>query len=102
MPVVGDLDDVAALALQRRLRGRRRRPDARLDAEAAAQLAWDLEGAGVELVVDPGLMEITGPRLHVAPVDGLPLLRLTEPPSPARPKLLKGAFDRPPRCCCSC
>ena len=41
------------------------------------RLAWDLEGTGAELVVDPGLMEVAGPRLHVAPVDGLPLLRLT-------------------------
>ena len=54
-------------------------PDARLDAAAPAPLAWELEGTAAELVVDPGLMEIAGPRLHVAPVDGLPLLRLTEP-----------------------
>jgi hypothetical protein len=35
---------------------------------AAADLALDLEGTGAELVVDPGFMEIAGPRLHVAAV----------------------------------
>jgi exopolysaccharide biosynthesis polyprenyl glycosylphosphotransferase len=58
------------------------------------QLAWDLEGTRTQLVVDPGLMEIAGPRLHVANVDGLPLLRLTHPTFAGAPKLLKGAIDR--------
>jgi exopolysaccharide biosynthesis polyprenyl glycosylphosphotransferase len=58
------------------------------------RLAWDLEGTGVELVVDPGLMEVAGPRLHVAPVDGLPLLRLTEPRLSGVPRVFKLLFDR--------
>ena len=58
------------------------------------RLAWDLEGTGSELVVDPGLMEVAGPRLHVAPVDGLPLLRLTEPRLSGIPRVAKLAFDR--------
>jgi exopolysaccharide biosynthesis polyprenyl glycosylphosphotransferase len=39
-------------------------------------------------------MEIAGPRLHVANVEGLPLLRLTHPTFAGAPKLLKGAIDR--------
>jgi exopolysaccharide biosynthesis polyprenyl glycosylphosphotransferase len=39
-------------------------------------------------------MEIAGPRLHVANVDGLPLLRLTHPTFAGAPRLLKGAIDR--------
>jgi lipopolysaccharide/colanic/teichoic acid biosynthesis glycosyltransferase len=57
-------------------------------------LAWDLEGTGAELVVDPGLMEIAGPRLHVAAVDGLPLLRLTEPAFTGMPRVIKAVSDR--------
>jgi exopolysaccharide biosynthesis polyprenyl glycosylphosphotransferase len=57
-------------------------------------LAWDLEGTGVELMVDPGLMEIAGPRLHVAAVDGLPLLRLTEPAFTGLPRMVKALTDR--------
>jgi exopolysaccharide biosynthesis polyprenyl glycosylphosphotransferase len=57
------------------------------------ELAWDLEGTGVDLVVHPGLMEVSGPRLHVSPVDGLPLLRLTEPTFTGIPRLVKAAMD---------
>jgi len=58
------------------------------------QLSWDLEGRGIDLVVHPGPMEVTGPRLHVAPVDGLPLLRLTEPAFTGIPRLVKATVDR--------
>ncbi len=92
VPVVGDLDDVARCARD-------------VDVVAVApmpcwtsrhlhRLAWEIEGSGVELVVDPGLMEIGGPRLRVAPVDGLPLLRLTEPRFSGAARLLKTGFDR--------
>jgi exopolysaccharide biosynthesis polyprenyl glycosylphosphotransferase len=94
VPVVGDLDSVATLAL---IGGY----DAVSVGQAPGwsplrlhQLAWDLEGAGTELVVDPGLMEVAGPRLHMASVEGLPLLRLTHPTFEGFPKLLKGAIDR--------
>ena len=94
VPVVGDLDSVAPLAVAGGY-------DAVSVGQAPGwtpmrlhQLAWDLEGAGTELVVDPGLMEVAGPRLHVASVEGLPLLRLTHPSFAGFPKLLKGAFDR--------
>jgi exopolysaccharide biosynthesis polyprenyl glycosylphosphotransferase len=94
VPVVGDLDSVATLALAGHY-------DAVSVGQAPGwtprrlqQLAWDLEGSRTQLVVDPGLMEIAGPRLHVANVDGLPLLRLTHPTFAGVPMLLKGAFDR--------
>ena len=61
-----------------RLPGRRRLPDAGLDLRGCTSSpgVWR---RSAELVVDPGLMEMAGPRLHVDPVDGLPLLRLTHP-----------------------
>jgi exopolysaccharide biosynthesis polyprenyl glycosylphosphotransferase len=43
------------------------------------QLAWSLEGAGVELLVDPGLVEVAGPRMHIRPLMGFPLLHVEEP-----------------------
>ncbi|GAA4673537.1 sugar transferase [Pseudonocardia yuanmonensis] len=57
------------------------------------RLAWDIEGLGAELVVDPGLMEVAGPRLHVAPVDNLPLLRLTEPAFTGASRVVKNGID---------
>jgi exopolysaccharide biosynthesis polyprenyl glycosylphosphotransferase len=43
------------------------------------ELAWLLEGAGVELLVDPGLVEVSGPRMHIRPLMGFPLLHVEEP-----------------------
>jgi lipopolysaccharide/colanic/teichoic acid biosynthesis glycosyltransferase len=39
-------------------------------------------------------MEITGPRPHITPVDGLPLVRLTQPKFTGAHRVLKNAFDR--------
>jgi exopolysaccharide biosynthesis polyprenyl glycosylphosphotransferase len=94
VPVVGDLDAVASRA-----------HDGPFDAVSIAQapgwtpkrlqqLAWNLEDTQTELVVEPGLMEIAGPRLHVDSLDGLPLLRLTRPSFTGGPRLLKGLLDR--------
>jgi exopolysaccharide biosynthesis polyprenyl glycosylphosphotransferase len=58
------------------------------------RLAWQLEDSGIELFIDPGLMEVAGPRLHVSDIDGLPLLRLTQPAFTGWRRLLKSAMDR--------
>jgi exopolysaccharide biosynthesis polyprenyl glycosylphosphotransferase len=58
------------------------------------ELAWQLEGTNTELAVNPGLMEIAGPRLHITPVDGLPLVRLTHPQFTGGKRLVKNAVDR--------
>ena len=43
------------------------------------RLGWDLEGAGVDLVVAPALTDVAGPRVHVRPVSGLQLLYVEQP-----------------------
>jgi exopolysaccharide biosynthesis polyprenyl glycosylphosphotransferase len=94
VPVIGDLDAVSSIA-----RG------GGFDAVSITrapgwtprrlqQLAWDLEDTETELVVEPGLMEIAGPRLHVDSLDGLPLLRLTHPTFTGASRLLKELLDR--------
>ncbi|OLM31325.1 Undecaprenyl-phosphate galactosephosphotransferase [Pseudonocardia sp. Ae717_Ps2] len=57
------------------------------------RLAWDLEDAGADLIVDPGLMEIAGPRLHVRPVDGFPLLALSRPKLGGVRQVVKTSMD---------
>lgn len=91
---VGGLDDVPALA-------------ARLGAdtiavtsasETAAQylraLSWQLEGTGIELLVAPGLIEVAGPRLHIRPFEGLPLLSVEQPRFEGWQRVVKGGLDR--------
>jgi len=62
--------------------------------DALRRLAWQLEGSGIELVVAPALTNIAGPRVHIRPVEGLPLLHVEEPTISGVGWLLKGLFDR--------
>ena len=57
------------------------------------ELAWSLEGAGVELLVDPGLVEIAGPRMRIRPLIGFPLLHVEQPHFTGWRRLLKRATD---------
>jgi exopolysaccharide biosynthesis polyprenyl glycosylphosphotransferase len=40
------------------------------------QLAWSLEGSGVDLLVDPGIEEVAGTRLHICPRNGFSLVEV--------------------------
>jgi exopolysaccharide biosynthesis polyprenyl glycosylphosphotransferase len=57
-------------------------------------LSWELEGTGVELLVAPGLVEVAGPRLHIRPLEGLPLLTVEQPRFEGWPRVFKAALDR--------
>jgi exopolysaccharide biosynthesis polyprenyl glycosylphosphotransferase len=98
VPVVGDLDSVGPAVLGQGYRvvsvcqapgwGPRR----------LHRLAWDLEGTEAELAVAPGLMEIAGPRMHITPVDGLPLLHLSQPRFTGVSRAIKTVTDRAAAC----
>ncbi|MBY3554721.1 sugar transferase [Modestobacter lapidis] len=66
--------------------------------ETAAQylrtLSWQLEGSGLELLVAPGLVEVAGPRLHIRPFDGLPLLSVEQPRFTGWRRVVKDGLDR--------
>jgi len=94
VPVVGDLDEIAAHVQALGVGVVAVAPSPGWTPKRLHRLAWELEGHGVELVVEPGLMEVTGPRLHLAPVDGLPLIRVTEPRFAGAARLAKNALDR--------
>jgi exopolysaccharide biosynthesis polyprenyl glycosylphosphotransferase len=92
--VVGDLSGVAQEVRRGRYDVVAVSPAPGWTPQRLQELSWDLEGTGVELVVDPGLTEVAGPRLHVAPVDGLPLLRLSAPRFTGLPRVAKDILDR--------
>lgn len=52
-------------------------------AQALRRLSYELEGSGVDLLVAPALTNVTGTRIRIWPVAGLPLLHLDEPVLPA-------------------
>lgn len=94
VPVVGDLDTVADMTREGCHRIVAVCPTPGWTPSRLHQMAWSLEEAPTELVVDPGLMEVAGPQLPVDPVDGQPLLRLTSPTFTWMPWVLKHMIDR--------
>ena len=57
------------------------------------QLSWDLEATGSHLLVAPALTDVTGPRIHIRPVAGLPLLHVESPSFGGLPKVIKRGID---------
>lgn len=94
VPVLGDLDAINAVVGLGMHRVVAVAPTPGWGAPRLHRLAWQLEGTRTELAVDPGLMEIAGPRLHITPVDGLPMLRLTQPRFTGVRRMLKHTLDR--------
>ena len=64
-----------------------------LSSRELRELAWDLEGTGIDLIVAPAITDVTGPRIHVRPVAGLPLLHVEEPTFGGARKGIKAAID---------
>jgi len=93
IPVSHDLDDVAATAT-------------RLGADAVIvagtprdrdgyvrQLSWALEGTDTDLILATSLANVAGPRIHLRPVEGLPLIHVEIPQFEGGKHALKRAFD---------
>ena len=57
------------------------------------RIAWDLEGSSIDLVVVPSLTDVAGPRIHMRPVAGLPLLHVEQPQAGNAGGLPKRLFD---------
>ncbi|MDQ1553090.1 MAG: hypothetical protein QOK46_168, partial [Microbacteriaceae bacterium] len=56
-------------------------------------LAWDLEGRTMELILATSLANVAGPRVHFRPVDGLPLLHVEIPQFEGGKHALKRVLD---------
>nr|WP_050785300.1 sugar transferase [Rhodococcus opacus] len=56
-------------------------------------LAWSLEPHRVDLVVAPGMMDVSGPRLSMRPVAGLPLIHIEKPQYRGAQRFSKTSFD---------
>ncbi len=65
-----------------------------LSASSLRRLSWALERTGADLVVDPGLVEVAGPRLHVRPAAGLSLLHVESPEQRQGQLVAKAVLDR--------
>ncbi len=92
--IMGSLDEAAMLVRQLDVDAVAVTSSSETGAVYLRKLSWDLERTGVELLVAPGLMEVAGPRMHMRPFVGLPLLYVEEPEFTGAGRLVKGAMDR--------
>ena len=79
MPVVGSLTSVPEAVARLGVDTVAVTASRGLTSGVLKRLGWDLEGAGVDLVVAPALTDVAGPRVHVRPVSGLQLLYVEQP-----------------------
>jgi exopolysaccharide biosynthesis polyprenyl glycosylphosphotransferase len=56
-------------------------------------LSWELDNLDVDLLVAPGVVDVAGPRLHMRPVAGLPLIHVEKPQYNGAKQFQKRAFD---------
>jgi exopolysaccharide biosynthesis polyprenyl glycosylphosphotransferase len=73
------LDDIYALCAQARAEALVLAPSPMLTSELVRQLTWDPRFVGQEVFMAPQMTDVTGPRLTMQRVPGLPLIHLEEP-----------------------
>jgi exopolysaccharide biosynthesis polyprenyl glycosylphosphotransferase len=93
VPVLGDLQDVAAVVRRIHCDAIAVTTDGATRDSYLRALSWALEGTGVEMLVDPGLVEVAGPRMHIRPLMGVPLLHIEEPHFTGWRRFIKRTFD---------
>ena len=93
MPVLGDLRQVASVVKEYGCDAVAVTSDDATRFNYLRELSWSLEGTGVEMLVDPGLVEVAGPRMHIRPLMGFPLLHIEEPHFTGWRRLFKRSFD---------
>ena len=94
IPLLGRLDDISHVVREVGADTVAVAADASIGPARLRRLSWELEGSEIDLLVAPGLMEVAGPRLHIRPMTGLPMLHVEEPEFAGARRVLKGAVDR--------
>ncbi|MDQ1624772.1 MAG: hypothetical protein QOJ49_270, partial [Actinomycetota bacterium] len=64
-----------------------------ITAPVLRRLAWELEEREVDMILAPALTDVAGPRIHVQPVAGLPLLHVAQPEFSGPRRIVKNTFD---------
>lgn len=64
-----------------------------LPPDRVKQISWSLEAGKQHLVLAPSIVDIAGPRIHIRPVSGLPLIHVETPRFSLGQRLVKRSFD---------
>lgn len=94
LPIVGQVADLRAAIAEAEVDAVVIADSHTVGGAALRQLAWQLEGSGVQLIVAPAVTEIAGPRIVIRPLAGLPLLHVEEPELTGGQRVTKETFDR--------
>ncbi len=94
VPVLGEFADARSAVLESRATTVAVTSAEVLGHSAMRELSWELEGMHVDMVVDPGVIDVAGPRMLMRPVAGLPLLHIDKPSYNGANRLLKATVDR--------
>jgi len=94
VPVLGDLTRTLEVALREAVDVVVVAPCVELSEGALRRLGWALEESGVELMVSPGLLDVSSPRLRVSSVCGLPTVHVAAPSFRGARVVVKGVLDR--------
>jgi exopolysaccharide biosynthesis polyprenyl glycosylphosphotransferase len=93
VPVIGEVNEAAALA-------RAYEADVVLVAgggfenpHAMREMVWDLEADDIQVIMAPGVTDVSSERIRVRPVGGLPLLHVDRPRSQDALRWAKRTFD---------
>ncbi len=94
LPVLGGVDEVADVVARFEVDTVAVLPSPELDGSMLRRLGWRLEGSDAELLVAPAITDVVGPRIHIRPVAGLPLLHMERPELTGVRRITKELFDR--------
>jgi exopolysaccharide biosynthesis polyprenyl glycosylphosphotransferase len=94
LPVLGGLEDVVSVVQEYEVDTVAVLPSPELDGSALRRLGWALEGTQADLLLAPSVTEVAGPRVHIRPEWGLPLLHVDRPEFRGVRRVAKELFDR--------
>lgn len=94
IPVLGGVDSLAAKVMGANVDAVIITSSDATHPEMVRRLGWDLEGYDIEIIVAPSLANIAGPRVHIRPVAGLPLLHVEQPSYRGAQRWAKDLVDR--------
>jgi exopolysaccharide biosynthesis polyprenyl glycosylphosphotransferase len=94
LPVLGSFDEVVDVVRRHDIDAVAVLPSPELEGSALRRLGWALESTHAELLLAPAVTDIVGPRVHIRPVSGLPLLHMERPELRGIRRLTKEVTDR--------
>ena len=90
---IGTLDNVAAVAQAMEVDAVVVTSAASITPRVIREIAWSLEGLGVDLIIAPSLSGVAGPRITMRPIGGLALLHVDEPAFRGARRAMKTGID---------